>query len=80
MAHTYSHPSLEERRRIAKWRDAKMPISEITDRLDRDASTVYRDLRPNYCEGDDDELLNDSITITSCQLKPTLLGGKKRHT
>ena len=50
----YSHLSLEERRKIAKWRDAKMPISEMADRLGRDASTIYRDLRRNHF--DDEEL------------------------
>ncbi len=54
MGRTYSHLSLEERRRIAKWREAKMPIAEIADRLGRDASTVYRDLRRNHY--DDKEL------------------------
>jgi IS30 family transposase len=54
MGRTYSHLSLEERRRIAKWREAKMPIAEIADRLGRDASTVYRYLRRNHY--DDKEL------------------------
>ncbi|MEI4264010.1 IS30 family transposase [Roseovarius sp. D0-M9] len=48
MGRHYSHLSLDERRKIAKWRDANMPISEIADRLGRDASTVYRDLRRNH--------------------------------
>lgn len=43
----YAHLNLEERRKMAKWREAKMPISEIADRLGRDASTIYRDLRRN---------------------------------
>ncbi|MEI4264015.1 IS30 family transposase [Roseovarius sp. D0-M9] len=46
--------SLDERRKIAKWRDANMPISEIAERLGRDTSTVYRDLRRNHY--DDKEL------------------------
>jgi IS30 family transposase len=54
MGSHYSHLSLEERRKIADWRAAKMPTSEIADRLGRDASTVYRDLRRNYY--DDKEL------------------------
>ena len=36
MGRTYSHLSLKERRRIAKWHEAKMPIAEIADRLGRD--------------------------------------------
>ena len=31
----YPHLSLEERRKIAKWREAKMPVPEIADRLGR---------------------------------------------
>lgn len=54
MGSHYSHLSLDERRKIAKWREARMPISEIADRLGRDGSTVYRDLRRNYY--DDKEL------------------------
>jgi len=30
---------LDERRKLAKWVEAKMPISEIADRLGRDRST-----------------------------------------
>ena len=54
MGRPYSHLSLEERRKIGKWRDVKMPIAEIADRLGRDVSTVYRDLRRNHY--DDKEL------------------------
>lgn len=32
MGSHYSHLSLEVRRKIAKWREAKMPMSEIADR------------------------------------------------
>lgn len=47
MGSHYSHLSLEERRKIAKWLEAKMPIAEIADRLSRDASTIYRDIKRN---------------------------------
>jgi IS30 family transposase len=39
---------LEERRKIAKWREAKMPVPEIADRLGRAPSTVYRELKRNF--------------------------------
>ena len=42
----YSHLRLEERRKLANWLEAKMPIAEIADRLGRDASTIYRDIKP----------------------------------
>ncbi len=47
MGSHYSHLSLEERRKIAKWLTANMPIAEIADRLGRDASTIYRDIKRN---------------------------------
>ena len=43
----YYHLSLKERRKLAKWFEAKMPIAEIADRLGRDASTIYRDIKRN---------------------------------
>lgn len=33
MGRNYPHLSLEERRKIAKWLEAKMPVPEIADRL-----------------------------------------------
>ena len=53
----YPHLSLDERRKIAKWLEAKMPIAEIADRLGRDASTIYRDIKRNrYTDKDIPEL------------------------
>lgn len=52
----YPHLSLEERRNIAKWREGKMPVPEIADRLGRVASTVYRELKRNWYQ--DTELPN----------------------
>lgn len=54
MGHCYPHLSLEERRKLAKWREAKMPVPEIADRLGRAPSTIYRELKRNYY--DDKEL------------------------
>lgn len=47
MGRHYSHLRLDERRRIAKWLEAKMPITEMADRLGRSASTLYRDIKRN---------------------------------
>ena len=47
MASHYQHLSFEERRKIAKWREGKMPVPEIADRLSRPASTIYRELKRN---------------------------------
>ena len=51
----YCHLKLDERRKLAKWLEAKMPISEIADRLGRDPSTIYRDIKRNRYT--DNELL-----------------------
>ncbi|MEM9901199.1 MAG: IS30 family transposase, partial [Pseudomonadota bacterium] len=47
MGRSYPHLSLAERRKIAQWRDADMPVSEIEDRLGRAPSTIYRELKRN---------------------------------
>ena len=47
MGRCYPHLSLEERRKIAKWLEAKMSVAEMADRLGRDASTIYRDIKRN---------------------------------
>ena len=47
MGSHYSHLSLDERRKLAHWLEVKMPIAEIADRLGRDASTIYRDIKRN---------------------------------
>lgn len=54
MGRCYTHLSLEERRRLAKWREVKMPIPEIVDRLGRAPSTISRDVKRNHY--DDKEL------------------------
>ena len=33
MGHCYPHPSLQDRREIGTWRDAKMPCPEVSIRL-----------------------------------------------
>ncbi len=47
MGSHYSHLRLDERRKLANWFEAKMPIAKIADRLGRDASTIYRDIKRN---------------------------------
>lgn len=54
MGRCYPHLSLEERRKLAKWREAKIQVPEIADRLGRAPSTIYRELKRNYY--DDKEL------------------------
>lgn len=47
MGSHYCHLNLDERRKLAKWLEARMPVSEIADRLGREASTIYRDIKRN---------------------------------
>jgi IS30 family transposase len=47
MGRCYPHLNLDERRKLAKWLEAKIPIKEIADNLDRAPSTIYREIRRN---------------------------------
>ena len=58
MGRCYPHLSLEDRRKIAKWFDAKMPVPEIADRLCRAPSTIYRELKRNANRDDEIPQLN----------------------
>lgn len=44
----YSHLSLPDRRRIERWRQAKMSPDEMARRLGRHRSTIFRELRRNH--------------------------------
>ena len=65
MGRCYPPLSLDERRKIDKWREAKMPVPEIADRLGRAPSTIYRELKRNTY--DDSELpeLNGYYCMTA---------------
>ena len=43
----YCHLKLDERRKLAKWLEAKIPVKEIADNLQRAPSTIYREIRRN---------------------------------
>ncbi len=65
MGRCYPHLSLEERRKIAKWRNAKMPVPEIADRLGRAPSTIYRELKRNLHRDDEIPQLNGYHAIVA---------------
>jgi len=44
----YDHITLEERHLICRWRDAKVPVRVISERLGRHPSTVHREIRRNW--------------------------------
>lgn len=47
MSRSYLLLNLEERRKIARWREAKVSATEIARRLGRDRSTIFRELKRN---------------------------------
>lgn len=65
MGRPYCHLKLDERRKIAKWLEAKMPISEIADHLCRDASTIYRDIKRNRYTDTELPELNGYYAVTA---------------
>ncbi len=41
MERTYAHIDLDERRRIARWRTAKLSVDVIAEKLGRHRSTIF---------------------------------------
>lgn len=48
MPRSYVQLDLEDRRRLARFRDQKMPPDEIARHLGKDRSTIFRELRRNH--------------------------------
>ena len=48
MGAIYTQLTLQERRKIEKWRAAKISVDVIAERLGRDHSTIFRELRRNH--------------------------------
>ena len=48
MGSRYDHITLQERHQIARWRDAKVPVRVISERLGRHPSTIHREIRRNW--------------------------------
>jgi len=44
---SYTHLTLEERRKLAQWRYAGIGVAEIADLLGRNRTTIYRELKRN---------------------------------
>lgn len=45
MERTYAHIDLDERRKIARWRTAKLSVDVIAEKLGRHRSTIFRELK-----------------------------------
>jgi len=52
MVRSFTHLTLDERRLLARLRDAGVPDSLIAERLGRHASTIYRELKRNHFADD----------------------------
>ncbi len=48
MGQVYSQLTLEERRKIERWRHARVSVDEIAKTLNRHRSTIFRELRRNH--------------------------------
>jgi len=48
MGAIYSQLSITERRKIERWRHAKVPVDEIARVLKRCRSTIFRELKRNH--------------------------------
>ena len=44
----HSHLNLDERRRLARLRESRMPVASIATALGRHRSTIYRELKRNW--------------------------------
>ncbi len=55
---TYSQIDLDERRRIARWRTAKLSADVIAEKLGRHRSTIFRELERNQFNDDEIKDLN----------------------
>lgn len=50
MKRTYSQIDLDERRKIARWRQAGVSVEVIAEKLGRHRSSIFRELRRNMFE------------------------------
>ena len=57
------HLNLEERRKIAQWLEARMPVPEIADRLSRAPSSIYREIKRNFYDDKEIPYLNGYYAI-----------------
>jgi len=58
LGHCYSRLNLEERCKLAKWLEAKIPVKEIADSLRRALSTIYRKITRNFYHDEELPKLN----------------------
>lgn len=50
MGRVFAQLTLEERRKIERWRHARVSVNEMARVLRRHRSTIFRELRPNHLQ------------------------------
>jgi len=65
MGAVYTQLNITERRKPVKWLEAKMPIAEIADRLNRAPCTIYRDIKRNRYTDDELPELNGYYALNA---------------
>ena len=73
MGRYYPHLSFQERSKIAKWREAKMPVPEIADRLHRAPSTIYREIKRNSFTAQERPYLNGDYGMARSVKRPGIV-------
>jgi IS30 family transposase len=70
MPAAYLHLDLEERRKIARWREARVPVTEIAHRLARHRSTIFRELNRNRFVDAELQYLSGYYAMTAHEIAP----------
>lgn len=65
MGRCYPHLNLEERRSLAKWLEAKIPVKEIAQNLQRAPCTIYREIKRNSHRDEELPLLDGYHAIAA---------------
>jgi len=68
MGRRYLHLNLEERRKIAQWLEARMPVPEIADRLSRAPSSIYREIKRNFYDDEEIPYLNGYYAMNAQEM------------
>ncbi len=65
MGRCYLQLNMDERRKLAKWLAARMPVREIADLLSRTPCTIYREIRRNFYRDVESPELNGYHAVTA---------------
>lgn len=65
MGRCYPHLNHEERRKQAKWLEAKIPIKEMDNNLVRALSTIYEEIGRNHYHDEELPQLNGHYAIVT---------------